>query len=99
MGWDRDRCIEEIRKSDLAEIPKKSSCYFGPAMKPAELHRLTEDKLRRIVMIEARPHQRQIDHADAKRDEINRELRSIPLLPPSERRVELKKKLKKIMIK
>ena len=74
-GWDRERCIDEIAKSSLPYVPKKSSCYFCPAMKPHELHSLSKDKLRRIVMIEARPHQRHIDHADAKRDEL-RKMRS-----------------------
>jgi hypothetical protein len=52
-GWDRERCVEEIRRAGLP-IPLKSSCFFCPAMKPAEVRALPEDKLRRIVLLEAR---------------------------------------------
>lgn len=52
-GWDRGRCEEEIRKEGLP-VPPKSSCFFCPAMKPAEVRALPADKLRRIVIMEAR---------------------------------------------
>jgi hypothetical protein len=52
-GWDRKRCMEEIEHSGLP-VPPKSSCFFCPAMKPAEVALLPPDKLRRIVVMEAR---------------------------------------------
>jgi len=52
-GWDRDRCKAEIAREDLP-VPLKSSCFFCPAMKPAEVRELPADKLRRIVAMEAR---------------------------------------------
>ena len=73
-GWDRERCKEEIRKSTLPCVPEKSSCYFCPAMKPHELHNLTQEKLTRIVMIEARTVQRHIDGADERRDTLELEI-------------------------
>jgi hypothetical protein len=61
-GWDRERCKREIAVAGLP-VPPKSSCYFCPAMKPRELHELTLDELKRIVVIEARakPRLRDID--------------------------------------
>lgn len=73
-GWDRDRCKAEIAKSTLPYVPEKSSCYFCPAMKPWELHQLTEDKLRRIIVIEARTEPRHIEFANAKRDALKAEI-------------------------
>jgi hypothetical protein len=52
-GWDRERCVEEIKRAGLP-VPPKSSCWFCPAMKPAEVRELPKDKLRRIVLLEAR---------------------------------------------
>lgn len=52
-GWDRDRCALEIEKEGLP-VPPKSSCFFCPAMKPAEVRALPAEKLRRIVIMEAR---------------------------------------------
>lgn len=52
-GWDRARCIEVIRHHGLP-VPVKSACFFCPASKPHELHDLSADHLRRIVVMEAR---------------------------------------------
>lgn len=52
-GWDRERCKEEIRTAGLP-VPPKSSCFFCPAMKPWEVRELPLEKLRRIVLMEAR---------------------------------------------
>lgn len=52
-GWDRDRCKLEI-VSEGIQIPEKSSCFFCLAMKPDEVRSLPVDKLRRIVLLEAR---------------------------------------------
>jgi hypothetical protein len=52
-GWTREDCIERIRKEGLP-IPRKSACFFCPAMKPHELHELPAPLLRRIVLMEAR---------------------------------------------
>lgn len=52
-NWDRERCKQEIRGQCLP-IPPKSSCFFCPAMKPAEVDELQPDLLQRIVKMEAR---------------------------------------------
>jgi len=52
-GWDRDRCIREIRGAGLP-VPPKSSCYFCAAMQPAEVDALDPDYLAGIVRLEAR---------------------------------------------
>lgn len=52
-GWDRERCAEEIQKVGLL-VPMKSSCFMCLAMQPAEVAALPADKLRRIVLLEAR---------------------------------------------
>jgi hypothetical protein len=52
-GWNRAKCAEVIAAAGLP-VPLKSSCFFCPAMKPAEVAALPEDKLRRIVFMEAR---------------------------------------------
>lgn len=52
-GWDRERCIDEIKREGLP-VPQKSSCFFCPAMKPAEVRALPADRLQRIVILEAR---------------------------------------------
>ena len=45
--------MEEIAKAGLP-VPPKSSCFFCPAMKPAEVRQLSPALLRRIVLLEAR---------------------------------------------
>lgn len=52
-GWDRDRCIEEIKLAGLP-VPHKSSCFFCPNMRPAEVSTLSANELARIVIMEAR---------------------------------------------
>lgn len=52
-GWDRERCRAEIREAGLRP-PGKSSCFFCFAMQPDEVRALDKDKLRRIVVMEAR---------------------------------------------
>ena len=67
-GWNLERCIEEIAKAGLP-VPPKSSCYFCTAMKPwevDELARIDPDKLRRVVIVEARTAQRHLQFAEAK---------------------------------
>ena len=54
-GW--DPCYltgGPIRWIEKGGIPMKSSCFFCPAMKPFEIRQLPKDKLRRIVVLEAR---------------------------------------------
>jgi hypothetical protein len=66
--WNLERCITEIQKAGLP-VPPKSSCYFCTAMKPwevAELATLDPDKLRRIVIVEARTVRRHLDYAEEK---------------------------------
>ncbi len=64
-GWDRQRCIQEITAAGLA-VPSKSSCYFCLAMKPGEVAALPADKLRRIVILEARTRERHLKYAETK---------------------------------
>jgi hypothetical protein len=67
-GWDLAECIRQIVKAGLP-IPAKSSCYFCTAMKPwevDELARTEPDKLKRIVVLEARARQKHLDYAEAK---------------------------------
>ena len=52
-GWDRERCIQEIRGAGLP-VPCKSACYFCTASKPWEIDALPEHYLVRIVIIEKR---------------------------------------------
>lgn len=61
-GWDRERCKVEIAKAGVP-VPPKSSCYFCTAMKPFEVDTLEEDKLKRIVVIEARVAKRNLEFA------------------------------------
>ncbi len=51
--WDRAECERQIRTAGLP-VPPKSSCFFCPAMKPCEVDALPREKLRRIVIMEAR---------------------------------------------
>lgn len=89
-GWNRERCKEEIAKEGLP-VPPKSSCFFCPAMKPWEVDELPKDKLRRIVVMEARafPRQTQVEglwrRATKKRPGSMREyIRQKGLLPAHE---------------
>lgn len=61
-GWTRERCAERIREAGLP-VPRKSACFFCPAMKPHELHSMPAALLRRIVLMEARakPRLRNVD--------------------------------------
>ncbi len=68
-GWNRDRCVAEIEAAGL-DNPGKSSCYFCTAMKPAEVDELTPDKLKRIVILEARTRDRHVDYANRRRAEL-----------------------------
>jgi len=52
-GWDRARCRDEIARAGVP-VPPKSSCFFCPAMKPAEVRQLLPVQLRQIVLLEAR---------------------------------------------
>ena len=54
-GWDRERCAAEIGAAGLP-LPPKSSCFFCPAMQPAEVAELTAqhpDLAERICAMEA----------------------------------------------
>ncbi|MDX1951075.1 MAG: hypothetical protein SFY81_02760 [Verrucomicrobiota bacterium] len=67
-GWDLAECIRQIVKAGLP-IPTKSSCYFCTAMKPHEVDDLAKtepDKLKRIVVLEARARQTHLDYAERK---------------------------------
>lgn len=64
-GWDLTECIRQIVKAGLP-IPSKSSCYFCTAMKPAEVDDMAQkepEKLKRIVILEARAKQKHLDYA------------------------------------
>lgn len=64
-GWDLAECIRQIVRAGLP-IPSKSSCYFCTAMKPKEVDELAEsepEKLKRIVVLEARARQTHLDYA------------------------------------
>jgi hypothetical protein len=50
-GWDRERCIEEIRRAGLPP-PPKSACFFCPANKPEEIEALPRSAQDRIMEIE-----------------------------------------------
>ena len=55
-GWDRNRCIQEIRNAGLP-LPGKSSCFFCPSMKRREIRTLYHrypDLLARALAIEDR---------------------------------------------
>lgn len=40
-GWNRNKCVEKIKEHGLPQ-PKKSSCFFCPAMKKEEIKRLAK---------------------------------------------------------
>jgi hypothetical protein len=53
-GWDRARCVREIRRAGLA-VPVKSACFFCPAMKMHEILALCRehpDLYERAIAIE-----------------------------------------------
>lgn len=53
-GWDRERCIAEIKAAGLP-VPRKSACFFCPSTKPEEIDELMEkhpDLAARIVRLE-----------------------------------------------
>lgn len=59
-GWTRDDCIVAVRRAGLP-VPSKSSCFFCPSMKKAEILALQEqhpDLLARALALEtnAQPH-------------------------------------------
>lgn len=60
--WTLEICLLNINLAGLPE-PIKSSCYFCTAMKPWEVAALPVDKLKRIVVIEARALARNLDYA------------------------------------
>ncbi len=64
-GWTREKCVQAIQHVGLP-VPPKSSCYFCPAMKPAEVDTLGTRELQVIVIMEARTRQRHLDHAELK---------------------------------
>lgn len=42
LGWDRDRCIEEIERAGLP-VPRRSACWCCPAMKTREIKELAHE--------------------------------------------------------
>lgn len=64
-GWKLEICLLQIALAGLPE-PDKSSCYFCTAMKPWEVDLLPIDKLKRIVVIEARALPRHLAYAASK---------------------------------
>lgn len=42
LGWDRDRCVEEIERAGV-RVPRKSACIYCPASKPHEIAELVRD--------------------------------------------------------
>src|SRR5690606_26488998 len=59
--------------------PSKSSCFFCTAMKPWEVRELPEDKLKRIVVIEARCRDKHLDYARRRAEENGVEWDGKPL--------------------
>jgi hypothetical protein len=67
-GWDLPECIRQIAEAGLP-IPAKSSCYFCTAMKTWEVDELAQkepDKLKKIIVLEARARQTHLDYAERK---------------------------------
>lgn len=61
-GWGRDECVAAIRDAGL-DVPPKSSCFFCPAMRRAEVLRLAEeepDLFARAIAIESNAETRTI---------------------------------------
>lgn len=54
-GWGRDECVAAIARADLPQ-PGKSSCFFCPNSKPAEIRALPDDLKRRALVIEDASH-------------------------------------------
>jgi hypothetical protein len=95
--WDRLRCKEEIAAAGLP-VPPKSSCFFCPNMSKDEVAALPADKLRRIVLMEARAKPRLVkivglwrkgvkgrkDPAKAKPGRMSDFIRAEGLLPAAE---------------
>lgn len=52
-GWGREKCREVIRKEGFPQ-PGKSSCFFCPATKKAEILALSDDHKKRAVELERR---------------------------------------------
>jgi hypothetical protein len=52
-GWNREKCKEVLLQAGLP-VPPKSACFFCPASQTDEIRALPKDKLRRIVLMEAR---------------------------------------------
>ena len=53
-GWEREECIEEIKKAGV-ELPGKSACFFCPSSRPKEIIDLYEkhpDLIERALNIE-----------------------------------------------
>jgi hypothetical protein len=92
-GWDRERCVAEIKNAGLT-VPSKSSCYFCTAMKPWEVDELSEDKLMRIVILEARTRDRHIEFADKRRAELEQLMANSEA--PMPERAEAAAKLKRL---
>lgn len=49
--WNRDKCIEEIKKAGLT-LPGKSSCFFCPNMKKHEILKLSDELKERVITME-----------------------------------------------
>jgi hypothetical protein len=50
-GWGREECIEHIKAAGLP-VPGKSSCFFCPSMRKAEIMALQPDLLARAIALE-----------------------------------------------
>lgn len=61
-GWTREDCVAAIERAGMP-VPPKSSCFFCPAMKPAEVDTLDREELQICVILEARVRQRHLDRA------------------------------------
>lgn len=64
-GWMRSDCVAAIEREGLP-VPPKSSCFFCPAMKPAEVDTLSGRELSIIVVLEARTRPRHLATAEAR---------------------------------
>lgn len=63
-GWQREDCVAALQRHGLP-VPPKSSCFFCPAMKPAEVETLDEQELKVIVILEWRVAPRHLARAEA----------------------------------
>jgi hypothetical protein len=57
LGWDRERCIDKIRREGWP-VPHKSSCFFCPSIQRNEVLNLPPDQLRGIALMEPRAKRR-----------------------------------------